>query len=169
MDSPINGPSAPSLACPRCQKPIDIQLARKNWVRLGKAKAVNCNRCGAECLPDLRLTWKHYLLSVPFIIFNLTILDKNFLNLPLWGILVSLICLLLLSRIVYSLFYWHTIGNSKAILIDSPDEVEPVPDNLSSEILENADGTFTVKDKTYNSWKSAEAYLDLLSRTQKKK
>ena len=65
----------------------------------------------------------------------------------------------------YSVTLWFTFDRRKVVLRLVPDDTEPVPDNLPPSVSKNDDGTFSVKGRTYKSWKSAVAYLELLDRT----
>jgi len=78
------------------------------------------------------------------------------------GFVVALTCSILVSFLIMR----ETFENWKVTLKSVSPVVEPVPDSLSPLISKNDDGTFTVKGRTYRSWKSAVAYLELLDRTQ---
>lgn len=64
-------------------------------------------------------------------------------------------------------FRWFNIRNIKIVTRIEPQDTDAVPENLSPLITENDDGTYSVKERNFKDWKSAEAYLDLLERTQK--
>ncbi len=156
-----------SLICPRCHTTIQLKEARKRWV-LG-SKPIICGQCATECIPEdfqrpFRLSKSNLVLLAAIFILNYFLM--GFFSQRFDTLVSFLFSMMILVPIAIG-FRWFNIRNIKIVTRIEPQDTDAVPENLSPLITENDDGTYSVKERNFKDWKSAEAYLDLLERTQK--
>jgi len=167
----VGGPEKRAVkdsSCPACGYGVDVKRARIHWCRFGNPKPLKCQNCGVKYLPEDVNTLSEELLVIGiFLISGLLALiaERAGLEAPLVlaAFAVPFTCMAFLIIIISRVRF----ENRKVVLKLLPVEDESVPDDLSPEITRNKDGSFTAKEKTFENWKSAEAYLDLLNRRQK--
>jgi len=156
--------------CPNCGASVDKREARKKWFFSVSRKPVACTKCGAEYIPVQPPSPQEGVLAIGVLglSFFIGIPIGRSLDIPGWESfleLIGFVLVLIPSFLVFSVFLWFAFDHINVALRLVPNGSEPAPENLSPLISKNDDGTFTVKGRTYKSWKSAVAYLEMLDRS----
>ena len=142
-------PQVGPMMCPACRNAFSSWRA----LTLTQLRTLKCNICG-KTLTRKNKYGPAFVLAMGLVLIFLQIIDSH--NLFIW------------QKFAIGVLFLFFIGiaDMKTCLLKIVDQ-EP-KQAFSDEIVENDDGTFSVNGRTYNTRASAEAYVDLVKRVNRR-